>query len=178
MKHTLAMLLGVGLLLSLAGCGNEPTGPDGASSAGPETAPAVVSAAEVAKKAPPPPPPPSAVEASKPHDPNEPPPGMIREQARVGSGAAGHYDQNAVAAPITMPIGVYFQARQRVAFQIEIPKAMQLYKGMEGHAPKTQAEFMQKIIKENSIQLPELPDGHRYVYDPAREELMVERPRN
>ncbi len=33
---------------------------------------------------------------------------------------------------------------------------------------------MQRIIKENMIKLPDLPPGDRYVYDPKREELMVE----
>ena len=35
---------------------------------------------------------------------------------------------------------------------------------------------MQKIIKENQIKLPELPFGQRYVYDPKKEQLMVEKP--
>jgi len=53
---------------------------------------------------------------------------------------------------------------------------MRLYKAMNGHAPKTHEEFMEKIIKENRIQLPELPPGHRYRYYPEQEELMVEHP--
>ena len=35
---------------------------------------------------------------------------------------------------------------------------------------------MEKIIKENMIKLPELPEGHKYVYDPMLKTLMVEKP--
>jgi len=35
---------------------------------------------------------------------------------------------------------------------------------------------MEKVIKANMIQLPELPEGHKYVYDPATKTLMVEKP--
>jgi len=35
---------------------------------------------------------------------------------------------------------------------------------------------MEKIIKANNISLPELPEGHKYVYDPKLEMLMVEKP--
>ena len=43
-------------------------------------------------------------------------------------------------------------------------------------APKDNDEFMQRIIKENHIKLPELPEGDRYMYDPKTEQLMVESP--
>ena len=43
--------------------------------------------------------------------------------------------------------------------------------------PKSHEEFMQRIIKDNDIVLPELPGGRRYVYDPKTGELMVEQPR-
>ena len=36
---------------------------------------------------------------------------------------------------------------------------------------------MEKIIKAGGIRLPPLPPGHRYVYDPATEQLLVEQPR-
>jgi hypothetical protein len=173
-------LLGASLLLAIVGCGSESAGPEPASSAGAGATPAVMPGQEVAKKAPPPPPPPPPPNedtTAKPHDSGEPPPAVTRTKAGVGSGAAGHYDQDVIAAPITVPAGAYFQAKERVAFDIQIPKSMQLYKATEGHAPRTEREFMEKIVKENDIHLPELPPGHRYVYDPAKEELLVERPR-
>ena len=44
---------------------------------------------------------------------------------------------------------------------------MKLYKASEGNCPKTQEEFMDKIIKENNLQLPTLPAGQSYFYDPS-----------
>jgi hypothetical protein len=35
---------------------------------------------------------------------------------------------------------------------------------------------MEKVIKKNGIQLPTLPPGHKYIYDPKEEQLMVIRP--
>ena len=102
---------------------------------------------------------------------------MVREKARVGSGAAGHYDTSGAAAPITVPMSAYFASKERIAFEMYIPHAMQLYKAEKGYAPKTQQEFMREIIQANDIHLPDLPPGCRYFYDPGKEELMVERPR-
>ena len=53
---------------------------------------------------------------------------------------------------------------------------MALFKATEGRAPKTHEEFMERIIKAGTIKLPELPEGHRYRYDPQTEQLMVEQP--
>jgi len=63
-----------------------------------------------------------------------------------------------------------------IAFRIEIPQAMKLFKATEDRAPKSHEEFMERIIKENHITLPLLPEGHRYRYDPKTEQLMVEQP--
>ena len=53
---------------------------------------------------------------------------------------------------------------------------MQLYKALhDNHGPKTHDEFMKDIIKEGGIQLPALRPGDHYIYDPVREELMVEK---
>jgi hypothetical protein len=181
-RYELAMVLAASLLPWIVGCGSEPEGPKPAAPTVPSAAPTAVSAQEGAKKAPPPPPPPapspSEFATPKPRDPNEPPPGMVREKAAVGVGAAGRgYDTNVAAAPVTVPIGAFFTSKERVAFEIHLPKAMQLYKGEKGYAPRTHQEFMQNVIKANDIHLPELPPGHRYVYDPKQEQLMVERPR-
>ncbi len=112
-----------------------------------------------------------------------PPP--VREKAVVGVGKRGRDYGPGV---ITTPISVYFKAPQMLVFNVKIPAAMNLYYGVHGHFPKTQEEFMQKIIKENMIELPELPPGARYAYDaekaakmrryePGDPPLMVERPR-
>lgn len=111
-------------------------------------------------------------------------PGMVREKAVVGVSPKG---QGYGGGLITEPISVYFKAPQMVVFRIQIPHAMNLYRGVHGHFPKTHQEFMEKIIQENGIQLPPLPPGARYVYDPqkaaqmqqydpADPPLLVERP--
>ncbi len=90
---------------------------------------------------------------------------MIRQKADVGLSPKG---QGYGGGLITEPISVYFKAPQMIAFRIQIPHAMNLYRAQHGHFPKTQEEFMEKIIKENGIQLPSLPPGARYVYDPQK----------
>ena len=54
---------------------------------------------------------------------------------------------------------------------------MDLYKAdNDGKGPKTNEEFMQKIVKEGDIKLPKLPPDHKYQYDPETEQLMVLKP--
>ncbi len=60
-------------------------------------------------------------------------------------------------------------------FDVQIPAAMKLHKASnDNKAPATHEEFMEKIIKPGRIDLPQLPPGERYLYDPKKEELMVE----
>lgn len=124
---------------------------------------------------PPPPPPPPPAKGETTETPAAPPAeNVVREEAKFGVGKKG---RNYEAGIVTTPVAAYFGARERVAFEIQIPHAMNLYKATNGSGPKSHEEFMQKIIKENAINLPQLPDGHRYVYDPQTEQLMVERPK-
>lgn len=105
-------------------------------------------------------------------------PAVSYQKADVGVGKQGRgYDQSPVVAPITVPVATYFASKEMIVFRVQIPDAMRLYKATNGSAPKTHEEFMQQIIQANNIRLPDLPPGDRYVYDPAREELMVERRR-
>ena len=60
----------------------------------------------------------------------------------------------------------------------QMDEALKLYKALEGHAPKTHQEFMDKIIKANDLHLPTLPAGQSYVYDPSTEKLMIEKPKD
>ena len=53
-----------------------------------------------------------------------------------------------------------------------------LYKGSEGHAPQDSRGVQGQNHQREQLQLPSLPAGHHYVYDPSTEELMVERPNN
>ena len=101
-------------------------------------------------------------------------PGMVRQKARRGMGKKG---QGYGGGIITQPIATYFQTRQKITFSIQIPHQMKMFKAMNDRNPKDLDEYMNKIIKPAAIQLPELPQGHRYVYDPQKGDLLVERPK-
>ncbi len=94
---------------------------------------------------------------------------MVKKKAAVGVGKKGHYGKGIIATPL----GSLFAAEERIDFEVQIPHAMQMFKALNGRAPKDTEEFMEKIIKEYRIRLPELPEGQRYEYDPKTEQLMV-----
>ena len=68
------------------------------------------------------------------------------------------------SGPISTPVAARFKAEETIRF-LQIEHAMKIYRAEHGHFPKTHDEFMKEIIKANSIKLPELPPGERYVYD-------------
>lgn len=119
-----------------------------------------------------PPPPPGAIEDAAP--PQEPE--TERVVAGKGVGLKGRSLDEHEGIYVT-PAKTFFTAKEKIQFEIEIPHALALYKALEGNAPKSHEEFMEKIIKANQIKLLELPPGHKYVYDPETEILMVERPK-
>jgi hypothetical protein len=100
--------------------------------------------------------------------------------AQVGAGAKGHYGgEKHVMAPILVPLATYWRASEMTTYNVRIPKAMQLYKANhDNKAPATHEEFMEEIIKKEMIKLPTLPAGHRYIYDPADEQLKIAKPNN
>lgn len=88
-------------------------------------------------------------------------PDVVREKAVVGVGKKGRdYEPGLV----TTPVAVYFRGPQMMVFNIQIPSAMKMYYGVNGHFPKSHDEFM-KIMAENQIKLPDLTPGQRYIYD-------------
>jgi hypothetical protein len=103
-------------------------------------------------------------------------PDMERVKAEKGVGIKGRSLDEHQGMLVT-PAKAYFSVRERVVFEIRLPDALNKYKALNGNGPKSHDEFMAQIIDANQIQLPELPAGQRYVYDPEKEELMVERPR-
>lgn len=93
--------------------------------------------------------------------------------AGVGVGRKGHdygFD------PITQPAATYWRAKEKIAFEIQIPHALQLFKALspDGKGPDSHESFLRDIITPNAIELPELPEGMQYRYDPQTETLMVE----
>jgi hypothetical protein len=104
-------------------------------------------------------------------------PPVQRDVAGVGSGIKGRsLDDKNVVGVIAEPARAFFRTKERLVFEIQVPHALELYEATEGQPLATHEEFMEKIIKANSIQLPQLPPGHRYVFDPEKKQLMVEKP--
>jgi len=107
--------------------------------------------------------------------PAEPPADMERVKAERGVGVKGRSLDEHQGMLVT-PAKAYFSVRERAVFDIQVPEALKLFKATHGNGPRSHDEFMAQIIEANQIQLPELAAGQRYVYDPEKEELQVERP--
>jgi hypothetical protein len=75
------------------------------------------------------------------------------------------------------PFRVYGNAYNSILSQAatgKIKQAVELYRANnDGEYPKTQEEFMENVIKPNSIRLPVLPRNQKYVYDVATHELGI-----
>ncbi len=78
---------------------------------------------------------------------------------------------------ISEPVSQLFKQKDRIHL-MQLEQVLKLYKAEHGSLPRTHEEFMQKIVNnpQYGIRLPELPPGHRYVWDPKQEKLLVERP--
>lgn len=133
------------------------------------------------------PPPPVPVAGGGPPAPPAPPaapqapvvaPPVETEQVKAeqGVGIKGRSLDEYEGVVVT-PAKTLFAVRERIAFEIEVPQALAFFNAMEGRNPESHEEFMEKIIEFNKIELPKLPPGHKYLYDPERNELMVERPK-
>jgi hypothetical protein len=154
MKRRVAVLPVV-LLLGLVLVGCEPPPAPVAANSGPPAPPAPPSAA---------PPAPA------------PAPAMEQVKAEVGVGVKGRSLDEHEGVVVT-PAKTLFAFKEKAVFDIQIPQALQLFNATEGRNPESDEEFMEKIVKFNNIKLPELRQGERYYYDPATNELMVERPK-
>lgn len=168
LDRTVVLVLG---LLLLAGCGGDSGQP------APAPQPAVT--------APPPPPAPLPVPVAKQAAPEPAPapaapqpvapaaaPPLEQKKAEVGVGAKGH---GYGTGPVALPAATFFRAREKIVFDIQIPDAVKTFKAVEGRAPASHEEYMQKIIKDNQIPLPQLLPNERYLYDPKTETLLIEK---
>jgi hypothetical protein len=97
-------------------------------------------------------------------------PALPATQADIGVGEKG---RDYPAGPVSTPVRAFWATKEAIAFRIQIPKAMELFKATAGRGPRNHEEFMEKIVQENHVALPELPTGYRYQYDPKSEQLMV-----
>jgi len=82
-----------------------------------------------------------------------------------------HPDVN-ISNPITGALEAYEPLKQQLA-QLSIERAVQMFHALEGRYPKDHAEFMQRVIKENNIRLPQTASRFRYEYDVANHKLVV-----
>ena len=112
--------------------------------------------------------------ASAPPQDGDATPGADREKAVRGSGVKGRKYGGGV---VTEPVRSYFRLQQAAVYEIQIPHDVGLFKAEHDRYPKDWAEFKRAILEPANIQLPELPEGERYVFDPKEGELMVERPK-
>lgn len=106
-----------------------------------------------------------------PGQPQAAAPNTVTVPAQPGVTGKGNYGPGL----ITTPISVYFQAQERLIFD-QVTYALKLYEASNGSKPKTEDEFMQQVIRANNINLPQLPAGSKYKYDPQKGELLVEHP--
>lgn len=97
-----------------------------------------------------------------------PQPAGVPEKAGVGVGIRGDSlrSEEGIGKMIASPAVTYFNIREKAVFEIQIPHALNLFKALEGRVPKTHEEFIEKIVKANSISLPELKPGMKYRYRP------------
>ena len=95
----------------------------------------------------------------------------------TGKGTNYNTSTNNPMSIITVPVATYFNVKERLVLQ-QVDHAMNLYKAENDRRPASHEEYMRKIIQENGIRLPPLPEGHEYVYDPGDGLLKVRKPRN
>jgi hypothetical protein len=112
----------------------------------------------------------SSQPASPAADPN-----VERVKAEKGVGIKGR-SLDEYEGVIVTPAKTLFTVREDLIFK-SITHALNLFNASEGRNPESHEEFMEKIVEFNNIKLPELPPGQKYVYDPEKNELMVERPK-
>lgn len=100
------------------------------------------------------------------------------QKADVGSGAKGRYEPTGGPTDfVTQPIASLFSAKEMIAFRIQIPDAMRLYKAMhDDQNPPDLETYKKEILEKSQVQLPTLREGEEYVYDPEKGELFVKKP--
>ncbi len=105
-------------------------------------------------------------------------PETVRVKADIGMTGKGQYNDGGGEKPtdiLTVPISQMFLAKERIALQA-LQHSENLYKAEhDGKLPATHEEYMEKVAAGTG--LPKLPEGHQYVYDPEKQQLMVEKPK-
>lgn len=117
-------------------------------------------------------------------DPPQPPPEPPAPQAAAQKKSADIQQFNPAAGknivdptrpitdPITGPLAALQNAREKIP-QLAIQHAINLFQASEGRYPASFDEFMTRIIQENRINLPQLPQGLAWEYDVEAHQLLV-----
>lgn len=110
---------------------------------------------------------------AQPEDPN-----LERVKAGKGVGAKGRsLDQ--YEGVIVTPVKSLFAAKERIFYEQTFKGNYRIWRQTVEKAPKDFDELKSQFLDPLGLtaQLPRLPEGHKYVWDAATEELLVERPR-
>lgn len=104
-------------------------------------------------------------------------PAMESQLAKTGVGVKGDSLEGTSsgnpASLISAPALAYFKLKERVVFEIQLPKQMDLFKAYHGRPPKSHEEYMTEVVTDQ-IKLPTLPAGMVYRYHTDTAELWVE----
>lgn len=96
------------------------------------------------------------------------------DPAKAGVGKQGRGYGGGI---ITEPIRQYFLGKQRIDLEIQIPNQMKTYKALNNDKyPADVQAYVREILEPLGVQLPELPVGEVYVYNPKNGELLVRKP--
>jgi hypothetical protein len=117
------------------------------------------------------PPPPPVVKAPPP-----PPQPIVMEQVKAekGVGIKGR-SLDGESGIIVTPVKALFGAKEEIAF-VQFVSQYRIYNALNDDVPKDFDDLTAKVIEPYLIKLPLLPEGHKYVWNPETQELMVERP--
>jgi hypothetical protein len=75
---------------------------------------------------------------------------------------------------ITEPVHQFFSMRNLIMWD-QIKHDMDIWQAIHNRWPKNAQEFQKEILEPARIELPDLPPGNRYVYNPKTGELLVAR---
>jgi hypothetical protein len=104
-------------------------------------------------------------------------PSTERVKAQAGVGIKGRSLDQYEGVVVT-PVKAFFSSKERAFFDIEFPGNYRLWR-VENEAPKDFDDLKARFLDPLGLtgHLPKLPVNHKYVWDQAKEELQVERPR-
>ncbi|MBL8812590.1 MAG: hypothetical protein JNM43_20670 [Planctomycetaceae bacterium] len=105
-------------------------------------------------------------EVKKPQEP-----GKVTE-FDPNSGAVEVDHKQKITDPITGPLAALQNAKIDIP-QLAIQHALDLFNAAEGRYPNSFEEFMTRVIKENQIRLPQLPQGMEFQYDVENHKLLI-----